>query len=279
MIRPRSLASWRAALILASVALSAPTSGQVTSGADTIARHERSSYSVAAMLATAHVASVDEALSPERYGGSGSALGIRVTREAGARRVSVDAGINMSSALRTARTAHGLPDMRFVAYDGRVDLQRRLPALRTAGVSVLAGVALDGRYAQRTHHLAVPDDASAAPPENMGQDIILTLQPTIELGRSIGSGAIAWRFGVGAIGAVLHSWAPIGSLRQPVKVQTPPALLQFDNLIAAELPVRPYATLGVAYRMRLLRARSPITLTESRNDLALSVGWRQRSSR
>ena len=169
--------------------------------------------------------------------------------------------------------------MRFVAYDGRVDLQQRLRTLRTVGVSVLAGIALDGRYGQRKHHLAVPEDASAAPLENLGQDIILTLQPTIELGRSIGSGAIAWRFGVGAIGAVLHTWAPINSMNQPIKVETPPTLLLFDNLIAAERPVGRHATVGVAYRLRLLRARSPITLTESRNDLALSVGWRPRSSR
>lgn len=187
--------------------------------------------------------------------------------------------MNVSSPLTTGRTAGGLPDMRFVAYDGRVDLQRRLRTRVAGGVLVLAGAALDARYAQRTHHVATPPGASPDPPQNLGQDVIVTLQPTIELARPVGSGAIACRLGIGAIGAVLHAWAPIGSLKQPVKVQTPPTLLLVDNLISAERPVGRRAIVGVRYRLRLLRSRSPLMLAESRNDLGLSVGWHRARER
>ena len=275
MIRTRRLSSRQSFFTLAClVAISAPGGAQETSRADTITRPTPAAYGVRASFGIAHVTSVDEALSPERYGGTGSALGIGLVRESATRRVSAGMGINVSSSLTTGRTAGGLPDIRFIAYDGRVDLQQRLRTRIAGGVVALAGVAIDGRFAQRTHHVATPPGASADPPQNLGQDVIVTLQPTIELARPVGAGAIAYRLGVGVIGAVLHTWAPIGSLNQPLKVQTPPALLLFDNLITAERPVGRGATLGIAYRLRLLRARSPLMLAESRSDLALSVAWR-----
>ena len=222
-----------------------------------------------------HLTSVDETLSPERFGGAGGSVFGRVVREAGRRRVSLQGAFGATSSLTTARSSGGLPRMRFVAVDGRVDVQQRLRARFNGGTTVFVGAALDGRYAERTHHLDTPAGASPAALSNSGRDYVVALQPTIEFARPLGSSAIADRLGVAALAAVRHEWAPSGSFDAAVKLQAPPSLVQIDNLLALTRAVGRHGTIGVSYRLRLFRARSPILLAESRHDLALSLGWRR----
>jgi hypothetical protein len=181
----------------------------------------------------------------------------------------------MASALTTSHNTGGLPDVHFVVVDGRADFQRRFNTFDAYRTSLMLGVALTARYAERTYRVAAPWGVSSTPPENRGQDALATLQPTAELSRQLGRGVVAYRVGVGALAAVWHAWAPIGSLDQAPRAAVFPSLIQLDNSLTAEWPIGTHATWGVSYRQQLMRTRSPLLLAESRHDVQLLLGWRR----
>jgi hypothetical protein len=259
---------------LTAAALTTPIAGhaQQAAGADASTR-AAVTYEVAWSLALVHATTVDEALSLERYGGPGVAMEFRVGRSTPRRHISLGAGVGAAGSLITPRTTGGRPVMRFDAVDGRLDVQQRVRALDVFGARTFAGIALDGRYAERAQRIAAPGSVGQVASENRGQDVIVDLQPAIEFRRPLAGGLMGYRLGVGALGAVSHAWAPIGTPRRSVDVLTPPKLLVVDNFLTAERSVGRHAMIGLAYRFRLLRSNAPLPLVESRHDFAFQLGW------
>lgn len=230
-------------------------------------------YRADASVAFMHLTSVDESLSPERFGGSGMSFAGNVSRASATNRLSFEGRVGVASSLTTSRNAGGLPDVRAVVLDGRVDVQRRTHVLDGYRASLLIGVAVTGRYGERTYRVAPP--TRGTPAENRGQDGLSVLQPTAELSHRLGQGVLRGRLGVGVVGAVWHAWAPIGSLDQAPRVQTIPSLVQLDDALVFEVPVGTHGTWGVSYRQQLLRSRASLLLAESRHEVQMFVGWRR----